>query len=870
MDATLTDTPRWLLRRRWSMATGGDVRWARVLEVGGDRWIVALAGSVLQAADATGRTRWSLARRMVSRVIAAGDLTGDGDATILARGTQRELMLLDARTGTSRWTWTSPEGTFVQDAGAVLLLPLEVGHRLIVAPIYGTTIEAFDLVGDRPGRHAWTLAGTWDAGFGPSMVAADMDGDGSLQVVLSSRRGDVDRSRAGRHTSAETVLGKRRGQLYQAIMDAHHGTIRREVAWTPNPRGHRCARPYGLLTTTPTEPGGRPSIVLGCCQVEEYLAVTHQRSDGTLGRGWSRFVEKDWPHDRQELRVHPDSVQDLRGDGRPELVSSLWDGVRWRTSVQAVATGRDRAGERLADRVLWACLRRADGGIALVVGEARQRSVAGPTTLELVDGASLEVIDRRRGSVLVGGGPLASHVAFMAERRDAARLSIGASEAVVVRDGRGALHGWWADGPSDGLVARVGGPRDVAVLGGPGGSLVADRDGRIRRLGPPWGPVDGPAGSRTRGRVAAVDATRDPTGVVLGVGMTGDRTWLGRPEAPPGTARARRSTGGQLALHVDDHGRVLRRASVHEAGGRNLLRILEREDGDEIAAVTLDAPLDRPVQWMTDGGALLTLRTGTHTLATEVREADGRLRWRLKAGAYLHAPACATIDETPLVVLDDHGVLHLVDGGPVDGGPSATTPDVRWRRDWTAAYGQPIVGPFLAGGRMAILRANGIHGMELLDLAGRRRWRLEAPLWRYATGDAVIARSHGRWMLVAGRRDGRLDGIDARDGRVLWSRSLADGFDALALASADLHGSGEQVVLVGLPDGRLLMVEDPGGTSRTRALARLRAGIARIVPLPEPGGPRVTSLVIVTVDGRVQLFDVERRVVRGRARRRDR
>jgi hypothetical protein len=843
---------------RWALATGGEVHAAHVLDVDGEPWIVALAGTVLQAADGTGRRRWSLPRRVVTRIIALGDLMGTGGAQVLVRGTQRELALLDARTGTPTWGWSSADGTFVNEAGAVLLLPLARGHRLLVAPIYGTSIEAFDLVGPASPRHVWTLDGAWDAGFGPSLIAADMDGTGVARLVLSSRRGVVDRTRQGRHTTAETVLGKRHGMLYQAVVDVADGTILRDVAWAPNPRGHRCARPYGLLTAVPFEPGGRPGIVMGCCQVEEYLAVTRQQPDGSLTRGWSRFVEKDWPRDRQELRVHPDSVRDLRGEGRPELVSSLWDGRRWRTSVQDLATGRDRAGDRLEDRVLWGALERAEGTTCLVVGEARQRPVGGPSVLELVDGASLEVIDRRPGAEVLIGGPdrLPNHVAYMAHRRGLVRFHSADGEAAVIRSRRGALEAWWPDAAGDVHTERIGGAGDIAVHGAPGWALVTSRSGYVRRLGPPFGEAHPRRGIRTAGRVSPIVATRAPHGVAVGVELPGSRTELRGRAGDDASSRVMRLAGGQLSLRLADDGSVLARALTHGVVAPQVLRITSG-GGSVLVEVTLDAPLDRPLQWMADGSMLLTLRTGTHTLATELREADGRLRWRLDAGAYLHAPAAAVVDGTPLVVLDDHGVLHLVDASAVIRDGSLPRPVVRWTRDWTAAYSQPIIGPFLGDGRAAILRANGIHGAELLDLGGRRRWRTEAPLWRYATGDAVVARGRGGWTLVAGRRDGRLDGIDVRDGRVAWSTPVTDALDEVALAVADLDGDGEDSVLVGLPDGRLMALDDPGRAPSIRWMWRMGAGVATIRAVrSRDDAAQPVTLVIATVDGRVRVLDL--------------
>lgn len=852
--ATPSSAPAPMPRTRWSLHTGGQVRDARIMDVDGDPWVLALAGTVLQTADDTGRPRWSSPRRVVSRVIAAGDLTGTGAPTVLVRGTQRELALLDGRTGSTLWAWWAPDGTFINDAGAVLMVPWADGHRLLVAPIYGSTIEAFDLAGPGPVRPAWTLHGSWDAGFGPSLVAADMDMTGVPRVVLSSRRGDTDRTRDGHHTSAETVLGKRHGLLYQAIVDCEDGRIMREVAWPPNPRGHRCARPYGLLTAVPFVPGGRPGIVMACCQVEEYLAVTRQLPDGTLRRGWSRFVEKDWPVDRRELRVHPDSVRELRRDGHPELVSSLWDGRRWRTSIQDLATGRDRAGDRLVDRVVWGCLDGTRGRTWIVASRATERSVRGPMVIEIIDGASLEVADRRRDAqVVLGNDRPPQHVAFMAERRGVARLHIDGAEAAVVRGRDGSLHAWWPDGSDGARSTRIGTSRDVSVYGGPGWALVSDRSGGIRRVGPPFGSTGTHPRFRTHGRVAPVAATWDATGPFVGVELPGSRIRVIRPgvrNEPPGI----QFEGSQLALRLGDGGAIVAHAFTRQDRGRTLLCIHRSGPGSDGTTVVLDAPLDRPAHWLDDGSLLLTLRTGTHTLATESRWADGRLRWRLDAGAYLHGPAAVTIDGSPLVLVDDHGVLHAIDASQVDTAGGVPRPVVRWTRDWTAAYSQPIAGPFLPDGRMAVLRANGIHGIELLGPTGRRRWRTESPLWRYATGDAIVARSQGSWTLVAGRRDGVVDGVDLRDGRVSWQLPLCEALDDLALAAADVDQDGDDEVVVGSPDGRLVLLGALAHQPLIRWTRQLDAGVSAIQVLPGPGP--TASLVVVTVDGRVQLLDL--------------
>jgi outer membrane protein assembly factor BamB len=816
--------------------------------------VVALAGTVLQALSLDGRLAWALPRVPVSRLIAAGDLDGTGRGCVLVRADNRTLMLLDAATAQERWRWTVDSGTFVHDNAGVLLVPHGRGHRMVLSPTYATEILAFDLDGDGPPFLQWRIAGPWDAGFGPSVITADMDGNGTPELLLSSRIGTADRMRRGRTTTADLVLGRRRGSVYQAVHDLSTGALLDQVAFAPDARAYRCARPYGLLTAAPLNEGELPGIVLVSCQVEEYLAVTGRTASGGMRRAWGRFIEKDWPRDDRELRVHPDSLVDLDGDGRPELTVSLWDSGRWTTLVLDPAVGWAAPLATLADRVCWGSIVAADGSRELVLSVEQQRATGAPTTLELWDMRSNAVVDRLdRASVLVSeDAPLPPGVAFMARRRCGARVTWpGGGEAIVVRRWRGAqaaqASAWSVlDGQSrletlaTGAVVRVD---DTSI-----GPLVGFGDGSIRlvQLGQRAAKERGRA-IRTRGRALR---TRGRAAAAL-VHETNGRRELVFDHAD-----------GRLVGGSFERRRTLRRGWSIAARAATMLPAVEH-DADVLAAaspdvaqlvlgiharrrVELDARLDQPPTPLPDTTLALTLRLGVHALATEIRSRTGELRARLELGAHLYPPAVLDTPDGWLLVIDDHGVIAAI--GP-DG-------HARWRRNWTAAYSMPITGPFAPYARPGVLRANGIHGVELLGATGRRLWRREAPLWTYAAGPAAIAFPADSTTAVVAmpRREGAIEALTVATGAVRWTLPLDMPIEHASVTGGDVDGDGRDEFLVGLHDGRLLCVAEIDGQPLVRWTAELPAGV-HDAWLADIDGNGVGVIVASTTDGVVRVLE---------------
>jgi outer membrane protein assembly factor BamB len=828
------------------MPTGGDLRSVRAIRAGGRHLVVVLAGTVLQAFDPDGRRRWALPSVPVSRLVDAGDLDGTGAGCILVRAGARTLLLLDATSGRERWRWRAEPGTFVSDHAGVLLAPFAGGSRLVVCPTYATSIVAFDLVGDGPPRERWEVAGPWDAGFGPSVVAADVDGDGTAELILSSRMGHGERVVAGRVDEAKRVLGRRQGLLYQAVHDLATGERRGDVTYAPDPRRHRCARPYGLLTARSLAPGEPPAIVLASCQVEEYLAVTRQRRDGRLARGWGRFIEKDWPRDERELRVHPDALADLRGDGRLELVVSLWEAERWVTRVVDPALGWAAARAELADRVCWGVVNDASGRAALVLSRETVRATGVPTDLELRDGRDLAVVGRlgTASVVVTEDAPLAPDTAFMARRRGGTVLAApdGSRGIVVRRWSGGSVRSivLWSPGAAAGSPVQLARGDAVRVDPGPDSVLVGRPDGTVEARSP---------GGRDPGvRLVAEGRTVRPVARVVSghaelvVDVAGGRL-AGVPLRAGRRPRTTWSMAGRLPSATSDPGRAL--LFVETGAGPWALEAWADPGGPSGPAwrVPLDAPLDQPALPLPGGRVALTLRTGIHALATELRARDGSLIARFPLGAYLHPPALLDVPGDPLLVLDDHGILAAID---LDGRE-------RWRRDWTAAYSMPITGPFLRGGAAGIVRASGIHGVALLDRAGRGRWRHDAPLWRYAAGRAALFLTDDGPALAMPRRDGMVEAVSVASGAPRWALPLGGEVEHASVTSGDVDGDGRDELLVGLPDGRLLCVADEAATPRVRWTVDLGAGVDDAWLAAVDGGPGA-GIVVATADGAVRVL----------------
>lgn len=766
--------------RRW--ATGADVRQvAEFAGPGGAPCVLVLAGTALQAWRWDGTRLWSDGTSAATRVLHVR-----GDTALVLSG-ERLVRRLDLRTGDETWRDSAPDGTNLSGPGSSKLAV--VGDRLLwfTAPTYGTAVTCRELLpgGDVPTVWVREFGGHYDAGFGPVLVVTDVLGSGGPQLLLSTRTGS-DYGTGGADVSSERlVLGREDGRLLQLALSVSDGSTLAEVAYRPDPGDYPCARPYGLLTTAPA-PGGR-IVVMVSCQVEEYYSATAVRG-GELSRAWGRFVEKDWPHDEQELRPQVSSVVERPGE-HPWLVTGHHDGATWTTVVDDAVTGeRVRA---LPGHYFWG----ATGSLALV-SPAVARTLTGrePTLAVRLD--DLAVVASHPGHpVVCGDDELPPGVSFHAERRSPVFLAGG----LVTRLPSGEAA-WWS--PAGDASAPLGVAGVTGAFPGVDGAVVlVSGDGTLHRVGADRsaGGAVRPAGRRAQALVVRHGA--EP--VVL---LDGDRE-----------SRAIRADGTELPLP----GRVV--AAAREPSGAAVVACLE---DDRVVCHRLDGagePVGRVVTrgrpahaaFLDDARLLLVAeRTGVHTAAVGVYRPDGTALWQdLAQGPHPNLPAVA---RTPsgrwLAAYDDHGQFTVRD---------AHTGEVLAKDDWTAAYTTPMRVEEPPGW----LRVGGIHGIDAVDEAGRIRWRHGAPLWTYFPGEAALAGS----VLGCLTRGGRLDAFDAGSGRPLWSVELGPVASRPPLVAA---GSG--VFVAGVAAGSLVAVDAVSGASR-----ELLGGL----------GAAVETLVIADVDG---------------------
>ena len=376
--------------------------------------------------------------------------------------------------------------------------------------------------------------------------------------------------------------------------------------------------------------------------------------------------------------------------------------------------------------------------------------------------------------------------------------------------------------------------------------VLSDAVGRVQRVGFDGRPE--PASFAVAGRVATplswTVAGRPELVVDLAVG----RVAGGQPiPGQHGTLQDSWTITGSLpALAIRD--------------GRPALVAADGSDPDRPAMVIHPAPVDparrRRVRLPAPvylgivpvgrpRSLVVNLRTGVHTMALAVHDARGRLHWRdLAKGAYLRPPAADIVDGELTVVSDDHGELRRY--GP-DGSQA-------WLADWTAAYTLPILGPFGPDGSWSILRAGGIHGLELLDAAGATIWRTEADLWEFASSSPAIGdpAGTGELMLGALTRGGAFVCVAAGTGRTRWTLDLGTSPSDTSIVAADIDGDGRDEFIVGLPDGRLVGIgESPDGAGRIKWSLRFDAAVANPIVV-DLDGDGVAELVVATADGQVR------------------
>jgi outer membrane protein assembly factor BamB len=199
---------------------------------------------------------------------------------------------------------------------------------------------AFDKGADK-GELVWTT-GPLTGQHAPTLVIDDVDGDGKPEIVTAP------------HFRVQ-------------IFDAQTGKLKAEVPWD-------VGRNYGILLTRPRHDTQYKDIFIVCDFVLHVDRVTFR--DGRCVHAWGhKYVVPDTPLPRgreQYIRVGPNPVADLDGDGRDEMAYMHIDaaaGDTWHLKVHDAETGKLTAD--LPNIWLWS--------IADLDGDGRPEIVYTPT-----------------------------------------------------------------------------------------------------------------------------------------------------------------------------------------------------------------------------------------------------------------------------------------------------------------------------------------------------------------------------------------------------------------------------------------------------------------------------------------------------------
>jgi len=202
--------------------------------------------------------------------------------------------------------WTYKIGKFLRGSPGLQKLDFDSG--------FGRTDDKarFRLLDRREGK--WELV--WQGDVVPSMfvpnpIAGDFDGDGALEAAFLP--------------------------WYDVwVVDVATGKLKYKCRFTPE--GSQSGRGYGWLGAFDLDGDGKCELVL-LATFENHIEVMGFR-EGKLQVLWSRLLERGVCNKQTQLRLTPNPVGDCDGDGKLEIVLSLYDGQQWKTEIIEGLTGR--------------------------------------------------------------------------------------------------------------------------------------------------------------------------------------------------------------------------------------------------------------------------------------------------------------------------------------------------------------------------------------------------------------------------------------------------------------------------------------------------------------------------------------------------
>ncbi len=813
----MTEEPR-ILARHSLGASPGTASFADLLGSGRDAEVLVLAAARLTAYGADGQRLWESRPQgyVLDHLEWVTDLDGDGrkEVVVLAGqmgGTRQTYLILDGRTGERRaaidfitgdFGWKGLCGTYLPGTkgkqiflvtsmrqaaseASPELTPPDTPH--LARPVANGELSLWDFDGLKAERR-WTRTPKEYYVEYPSVLVGDLGGDGRLRAVVDS-------------------------WCHVWNIDLATGELVSHTTWDP---GGANERHYGFTRLIDVDGDGRLDFV--------NLALTKHidllRNDGEkLVHSWTHAWPDPVTTEARSLRWPGEPVVDLDGDGRPEVVAAVFDGLadrRWHLKVYEAATGAPR-GEALdvvplATLPLWG----KDGGSALLCARSRALQAEPPESYEAIRlrGSQLETLWSSPESRLL----LEPRASANGDQAQAATIADvdgdGRPEFFTTRrEGPGRPQAWGlgADGK---VVAKPGRPSAPPARPLPPGIpnrhgttvpyLLAadlDADGRNELLLYDNSTI---TVLELDGGTLRVVETIPSTEVPIVADLLGD----GRPSL----LTAGRGKDGNLWVQARGPEKQTLWRFVFPGSGA-CGQYSQRPHYLAVGRFTGHKGLD-VFAYSTKPAArtdLLDGRTGKPVWEkTELPEIERHFQaFGGRASAHDHDGDGA---DDVLFLNPDYYCVAEGRSGKLLVGPVEVAGLVKW---W-AAYASPAVlrregGPpliYLGGAYSArcAIRLDGRRGLWR-EYLPTERWPLLVGGERFVEGLLPPSRGRG-WRGVQAEADGMLVCFDATTGRVAWRMPL--GTAPSGIVTGDVDGDGRPEAMLGGLDGRLLVVRDGG------------------------------------------------------------
>ncbi|WP_432990354.1 FG-GAP-like repeat-containing protein [Dactylosporangium sp. CA-233914] len=871
---------------------GGTTAWVKAVDLNDDgkRDLLFISGGQVVAKDARLADRWVANGLSPADIFGVFDLAGDGSRQVVVIGGTK-IYALSANDGSIQWQhdFAEPDGS-----GQIFLPSMQIakldnsvaGLQMVVWPYHSAFGYAFAFDGGvKSGRQIWQTSQAYaQPAYAPEVLVGDVNADGRNEVLIAG------------YAEISTFAG-----ATGALLDGSDGGWNGRVQWETGPNID--GRNYGHIQLVNL--GGGPGLeVVDLADGVTLHAAVIQNSSSGLSLLWDKFIE--YTENHKALRSTVNSVADVDGDGRIEIVCGLFNDTgdnRWHVLVADAVGGIDSPKLDLADRYLRAIQDfDGDGKAELLVSVETTQTPGTQATLELyavgADGTYHRVWSLP-GSVLVtdpvSDYPSTLSPASRTNRHEALRCDPLASFVVISGN---SLHGYTVSGgavtqtwsrPYDGGVLHR-----VTDLDGDGTAevLYQTLDGYLR-LEKPDGTLIGQttlAGLAGIATAADLDGRKRNAIIVPGFGAVRvfdySKGKLVRRWQQPGQGEYVYHQPAQLesvpAFDLDGDGRS-ELVFVDTVDSHARMRVLDATGREvwhhvfeDLPAPTFNGP-NGPYLWTfgrftgkqgldiyvganragynTEVSRILNGRSGALLASRD----DGPGHVGQQFGPWTGAPAVGDlngngIDNTLFLAGD---LIYNIDGTDMAG--------MKILEGHVGAYHTPVIADVDGDGRAEVLMTAGYNNLDVIKIDaegnGTTLWREDTGLYSiglFARRSAVVDVDADGTVELATLSDlGVLTCRNAATGEIKWSFTIPGSGLAPNVIAVDIDGDGHIEYVVGTQDGTVYAI-DTTAHARNRIKWSLTIG-ARLgdVAAADIDGDNRSELLVTAEDGYLYVIDTK-------------